>query len=104
MRKIILIMILLASISIADDCKYYLNMGVSQEGVAAKAYNNADLVKTRTHLKHALNNYMSAFKPCLNTPKEDIMMESIQRVNEILKDDGLRDAARMQKFLKASSK
>lgn len=87
-----------------DDCDYYIHMGVLQEKAAAKAYNNADLDKTRTHLKHALNNYMSAFKPCMNTPREEEQTKSFQRVNEILKDEGLKDAARLQKFLKAASK
>ncbi len=104
MKNIVLVMVILSAFSIADDCSSKLHFGELQENAAAKAYNNGNLVKTREHLRFALNNYMSAFKPCLNTPKEDIMMKSVQRVNEILKDDGLRDAARMQKFLKASSK
>lgn len=102
MGKFLVLLAIAGTMLVANDCDNNLRLGEMQENAAAKAYNNGNLVKTQEHLRFALNNYMHAFKPCLNTPKEDVMTKSFQRVNEILKDEGFRNAAAFQKYLKAA--
>ena len=86
--------------SYGNDCDYYLRLGALQENAAAKAYDNADLVKTKKHLRFALQNYMSGFKPCLNTKREKELTSSSARVNGILTDKNFNNAVRLQKYFK----
>ena len=98
--KRIMIMLLFTLGLTANDCDYALKMGGLQENAAAKAYKAGDLVKTQEHLRVALHNYMKGFKPCLNTPKEDELINNTARVNGILTDKNFSNAAALQKFFK----
>ncbi len=100
MKSFILIM-MLSVMAISDDCSYYMKLGYSQEHKAAQAYKAANIVEMQKRLRFALSNYMSAFKPCLNTDREKEMLDNTSRVNKILTDQNFRDAAYMQKFLRA---
>jgi len=100
LRNTFLFLTLFSAFTFANDCDYYLKMGAAQENIAAKAYSNADLVKTKKHLKFALSNYMSGFKPCLNTKREDELLNSSARVNNILTDENFRNTVRLQQFFR----
>ena len=100
MRKSVLFLALFTVFVSANDCDYYLKMGKAQEGIAAKAYENADLVKTQKHLRFALSNYMSGFKPCMNTPREDELIKSSANVNGILTDKNFYNTVKLQKFFR----
>ena len=99
--RVFVIAIMLIMSAAADDCSYYMKLGYSQEHKAAQAYKAANIVEMQKRLRFALSNYMSAFKPCLNTDREKEMLDNTSRVNKILTDQNFRDAAYMQKFLRA---
>ncbi len=101
MKRVITLILFTTFALIANDCDYALRMGSLQENAAAKAYTAGNLVKTQEHLRVALHNYMKGFKPCLNTPKEDELINSTARVNGILTDKNFGDAAALQKFFKS---
>jgi hypothetical protein len=85
-----------------QECEYAINMGKMQEKAATKAYEHGDLVETQNHLRVALSNYMSGFKPCAKTNKEEELTNSTSRVNGILTDKNFSNATALQKFFKAA--
>jgi len=85
-----------------EKCKWQIDLGKMQEKSAMESYDKKDIVKTQEHLRYALSNYMSGFKACSGTKREEELSQNISRVNGILTNKAFRNTAALQKFFKAS--
>ena len=105
MKKTLLLAGLIATASYGSnmkDCNYYIRMLDLQSETAVRHYNNGNIVKAQEHFRHALNNGMHAFKPCMDTKRDDELTEKMSTVNGILTNKAFRTTANFQKLLRGA--
>ncbi len=103
-KTILMIALLLGTTVQADmkECEYRLKMGKMTEKAAVKLYEQGNYADSLHKFKMARSNYIIGFKHCLNTSKEDELINRSANVSGIINNKSFRNLSSMQKFLKNS--
>ena len=103
-KTALLVLVLVGTLAQADmkECEFRLSMGKSTEKVAVKLYEQGNYVDSLHKFKMARSNYIIGFKHCLNTPKEDELINRSEAVSKIINNKSFRNITNIQKILRNS--
>ena len=101
MKTLLIATMILTGVS-ADmkECDFRIEMGDITNRTALRLYEEGHFVKALHKFKMARANYVMAFKHCINTDREDELLNKSAATSRMMNDKGLNAKSNFQKLIK----